>query len=116
MYQKMMMRITKTEKEEEEDQKRLSRPSCLIVGESTRFSGKKVLKKTKKTKKKKIIFFIVSLFFFSLDCPFFGCFEVLLALHILKTRKRERERENKSEALLRDIYIYAYIVQNNNGR
>ena len=85
------MIITKTEKEEEEDQKRLSRPSCLIVGESTRFSGKKVLK-TKKTKKK--ILFFVSLFF-SLDCPFFGCFEDLLALHILKTRKREREREQK---------------------
>ena len=108
VYQKMTMRITKTEKEEEEDQKRLSRPSCLIVGESTLRSGKKVLKKTKKTKKK-ILFFIVSLFFLSLDCPFFGCFEDLLALHILKTRKRERERENKSEALLRDIYIYTHI-------
>ena len=29
------MIITKTEKAEEADQKRLSRPSCLIVGEST---------------------------------------------------------------------------------
>jgi hypothetical protein len=68
------------------------------------------LKKTKKTKKK-ILFFIISLFFFSLDCPFFGCFEDLLALHILKTRKRERERENKSEALLRDIYIRIYSAK-----
>jgi len=62
----------------------------------------------KEDKEEEILLF-VSLFFLSLDCPFFGCFEDLLALHILKTRKRERERENKSEALLRDIYIYTYI-------
>jgi len=55
VYQKMMMIITKTEKEEEEDQKRLSRPSCLIVGESTRFSGKKVLK-TKEDKEEDSFF------------------------------------------------------------
>jgi hypothetical protein len=108
-----MMIITKTEKEEEEDQKRLSRPSCLIfLGESTLFSGKKVLKKKKKTKKK--IIFFVSLFF-SLDCPFFGCCGICL-LYTSSKQERESARENNSEALLRDIYIYVYIVQNNNGR
>ena len=109
-----MMIITKTEKEEEEDQKRLSRPSCLIfLGESTLSSGKKVLKKKKKKTKKKIIFF-VSLFF-SLDCPFFGCCGICL-LYTSSKQERESARENNSEALLRGIYIYAYIVQNNNGR
>jgi hypothetical protein len=108
-----MMIITKTEKEEEEDQKRLSRPSCLIfLGESTLSSGKKVLKKKKKTKKK--IIFFVSLFF-SLDCPFFGCCGICL-LYTSSKQERESARENNSEALLRDIYIYVYIVQNNNGR
>lgn len=62
VYQKMTMRITKTEKEEEEDQKRLSRPSCLIVGESTRFSGKKVLK-TKRRQRRRDSFFRQSVFF-----------------------------------------------------
>ena len=107
------MIITKTEKEEEEDQKRLSRPSCLILGESTLSGGKKVLKKKKKKTKKKIIFF-VSLFF-SLDCPFFGCCRICV-LYTSSKQERESARENNSEALLRDIYIYVYIVQNNNGR
>ena len=107
-----MMIITKTEKEEEEDQKRLSRPSCLILGESTLSSGKKVLKKKKKTKKK--IIFFVSLFF-SLDCPFFGCCRICL-LYTSSKQERESARENNSKALLRDIYICVYIVQNNNGR
>ena len=108
-----MMIITKTEKEEEEDQKRLSRPSCLIfLGESTLSSGKKVLKKKKKTKKKIIFFFSL---FFSLDCPFFGCCGICL-LYTSSKQERESARENNSEALLRDIYIYVYIVQNNNGR
>lgn len=58
------MRITKTEKEEEEDQKRLSRPSCLIVGESTRFSGKKVLKTKRRQKEEEILFFVFQSVFF----------------------------------------------------
>ena len=103
-----MMIITKTEKEEEEDQKRLSRPSCLIfLGESTLFSGKKVLKKKKKTKKK--IIFFVSLFF-SLDCPFFGCCGICL-LYTSSKQERESARENNSEALLRDIYIRIYSAK-----
>jgi hypothetical protein len=102
-----MMIITKTEKEEEEDQKRLSRPSCLIfLGESTLSSGKKVLKK-KKTKKK--IIFFVSLFF-SLDCPFFGCCRICL-LYTSSKQERESARENNSEALLRDIYIRIYSAK-----
>ena len=100
------MIITKTEKEEEEDQKRLSRPSCLILGESTLSSGKKVLKKKKKKTKKKIIFF-VSLFF-SLDCPFFGCCGICL-LYTSSKQERESARENNSEALFFVIYIHTYI-------
>ena len=103
-----MMIITKTEKEEEEDQKRLSRPSCLIfLGESTLSSGKKVLKKKKKTKKK--IIFFVSLFF-SLDCPFFGCCGICL-LYTSSKQERESARENNSEALLRDIDIRIYSAK-----
>ena len=101
-----MMIITKTEKEEEEDQKRLSRPSCLIfLGESTLSSGKKVLKKKKKTKKK--IIFFVSLFF-SLDCPFFGCCGICL-LYTSSKQERESARERTTVKHFCVIYIYTYI-------
>ena len=105
-----MMIITKTEKEEEEDQKRLSRPSCLIfLGESTLSSGKKVLKKKKKTKKK--IIFFVSLFF-SLDCPFFGCFEdLLLSTHPQNKKERARERTTAKHFCVIYIYIRRYSAK-----
>ncbi len=100
------MRIIKTEKEEEEDQKRLSRPSCLIVGESTLRSGKKVLK----TKGKKRFFFSSSSVCFFLAWT--ALFLVVLRICLLYTsskQERESARERTKAKHFCVIYIYTHI-------
>ena len=62
----------------------------------------------KEDKEEEILLF-VSLFFLSLDCPFFGCFEDLLALHILKKQERESARERTKAKHFCVIYIYTHI-------
>ena len=101
------MITTKTEKEEEEDQKRLSRPSCLIVGESTRFSGKKVLK-TKKTKKKRFFFSSSVCFFLAWTALFLVVLRICL-LYTSSKQERESARERTKAKHFCVIYIYTYI-------
>ena len=104
-----MMIITKTEKEEEEDQKRLSRPSCLIfLGESTLSSGKKVLKK-KKTKKKIIFFFSVC--FLAWTALFLVVAGFACSTHPQNKKERARERTTVKHFCVIYIYIRRYSAK-----